>query len=180
MTAVSPLLQGVCWISWRQKKGANWISPNSLISLLRSVNSWWEKDPRAVITQWNSCKSEVSQSKDFLEENSSSWCVFLGILLILLVHVHIRSVLRATLWQHSAGLEIWSLGGFRGWLDLFWSDFIYFAFLPCWAGKILFFFLPKKEKKLNKETSNAGTAVLPFWWWGIKDVLILKSGNIAL
>lgn len=95
VTAVPSLFQGVCWISWRQKKEANWISLNSLISLLRSVNSCWEKDPRFVIS-----------SVEFLQAWSQSEQRFPGEKQLLLVcslkdfphpscvHVHISSVLK--------------------------------------------------------------------------------------
>lgn len=64
ITAVSPFLQGVCWITWRQRKEANWISQNSLICLLRLVNSLWKpiQGHDLLLSQWNSCKFEVCVS----------------------------------------------------------------------------------------------------------------------
>lgn len=62
LTAVSSLLQDACWIIWRQRKEANWISPNSLICLLRLVISHWQwtGGHHWFLSQWNPCKFAVS------------------------------------------------------------------------------------------------------------------------
>lgn len=96
VTAVPPLLQGVCWISWRQKKEANWTSPNSLTSLLRSVNSHWEKDPGFVIASveflqvWSQSEQRCPAEKQLLLVCSLSDSPHPS-----RVPVHVSSVLRA-------------------------------------------------------------------------------------
>lgn len=88
--------QGVCWISWRQKKEANWTSPNSLTSLLRSVNSHWEKDPGFVIASveflqvWSQSEQRCPAEKQLLLVCSLSDSPHPS-----RVPVHVSSVLRA-------------------------------------------------------------------------------------
>lgn len=84
VTAVSPLLSCRVFAGFpedRRRKPAE--SPQTHWYLCSGQWTFGGKRIKDfLITQWNSCKSAVSQSKDFLEKNSSSWCALLGILLL--------------------------------------------------------------------------------------------------